>query len=87
MFQTMEGNAKPHRTAEVIAEEAQAGASATQAELLRTLQSVSDNIMRLAGKLRAERNTADDDAASITEQHALAQQLIGRLLALPASQA
>jgi hypothetical protein len=86
MFQTMEGNAKPHRTAEVIAQAVQEGASATQAELLSTLQSVSDNIMRLAGKLRGH-NAADADAVTITEQHAVAQQLIGRLLAMPASQA
>ncbi|SAK44402.1 hypothetical protein [Caballeronia ptereochthonis] len=86
MYQTMEGSARPHRTAGFVAEETQESAPATQAELLRTLQGVSDNIMRLAGKLRAGRNPAADDAASITEQHALAQQLIGRLLALPASQ-
>ncbi|SAL45732.1 hypothetical protein AWB71_02460 [Caballeronia peredens] len=87
MFQTMEGNARPHRTAEVIAHEMHSGGPATQAELLSTLQSVSDNIMRLAGKLRAGRDATADDAASITEQQALAQQLIGRLLTLPASQA
>jgi hypothetical protein len=86
MYQTMEGNARPHRTAQCFGEGAHDGAPATQAELLVALQSVSENIMRLAGKLRAER-AADDDAVAITEQHALAQQLIGRLLALPASQA
>jgi len=87
MFQTMEGNARPHRTAEYAADESVESAPATQAELLRTLQTVSDNIMRLAGKLRAGHNpTAADDAVTITEQHAVAQQLIGRLLALPASE-
>lgn len=86
MFQTMEGNAKPHRTAEVIAQAVQEGASATQAELLSTLQAVSDNIMRLAGKLRGH-DAAADDAVTITEQHAVAQHLIGRLLTMPASQA
>ncbi|BAN27083.1 hypothetical protein [Caballeronia insecticola] len=87
MFQTMEGNARPHRTAEVAAEQMLSIEPVTQAELLSTLQSVSDNIMRLAGKLRAEPDASAHDAATITEQHALAQQLIGRLLALPASQA
>ncbi|SPB15641.1 hypothetical protein NOV72_02861 [Caballeronia novacaledonica] len=86
MYQTMEGNAKPHRTAACFAEGSQDSA-ATQAELLRALQSASDNIMRLAGKLRGERDATADDAVTITEQHALAQELIGRLLALPASQA
>ena len=85
MFQTMEGNARPHRTAEFVAEGSLISASATEAELLGTLQTVSDNIMRLAGKLRAARDAATDDAATITEQHALAQQLIGRLLTLPAA--
>ena len=84
MYQTMEGNARPHRTAECFAEGSQ---HATQAELLSRLQSVSDDIMRLAGKLHAGRDATDDDAAAITGQHALAQQLIGRLLAMPASQA
>ncbi|SAK84508.1 hypothetical protein AWB79_05782 [Caballeronia hypogeia] len=80
MYQTMEGNAAPYQASQDIA-------SATQAELLRTLQTVSDNIMRLAGKLHAGPDAATDDVASITEQHALAQQLIGRLLVMPASQA
>ncbi|SAK57341.1 hypothetical protein AWB75_02208 [Caballeronia catudaia] len=84
MYQTMEGNARPHRTAECFAEGLQ---DATQAELLSRLQSVSDDIMRLAGKLHAGRDATDDDADAITGQHALAQQLIGRLLAMPASQA
>ncbi|SAK52755.1 hypothetical protein AWB76_01758 [Caballeronia temeraria] len=87
MYQTMEGNARPHRTAQCFTEGSQDGAAVTQAELLNALQSVSDNIMRLAGKLRGERDATADDAESITEQHALAQELIGRLLALPASQA
>ena len=87
MYQTMEGNARPHRTAEGFVEASQDGTPATQAELLSTLQSVSENIMRLAGKLNAGRDATDDDAAAITGQHALAQQLIGRLLAMPASQA
>ncbi|CAL8478866.1 MULTISPECIES: hypothetical protein [Caballeronia] len=87
MYQTMEGNARPHRTAECFIEGSQVGAAATQAELLQALQSASDNIMRLAGKLRGERDATADDAETITEQHALAQELIGRLLALPASQA
>ncbi|MFM0325321.1 hypothetical protein [Caballeronia glebae] len=87
MYQTMEGNAKPHRTAECFTEGSQDSAAATQAELLNALQSVSDNIMRLAGKLRGERNATAGDAVTITEQHALAQKLIGRLLTLPASQA
>lgn len=87
MFQTMQGNARPHGTTDVVAGAAPESTALTQAELLRTLQTVSDNIMRLAGKLRAEPDAATDDAASIIEQHALAQQLIGRLLAMPATQA
>ncbi len=87
MYQTMEGNAKPHRTAACFTEESQDSAAVTQAELLHALQSVSDNIMRLAGKLRGERDATDEDAVTITEQHALAQKLIGRLLTLPASPA
>jgi hypothetical protein len=87
MYQTMEGNARPHRTAQCFTEGSQDSAAATQAELLHALQAASDNIMRLAGKLRGERDATDDDAVTITEQHALAQPLIGRLLALPASQA
>ncbi|BBU32457.1 hypothetical protein BTHE68_61910 (plasmid) [Burkholderia sp. THE68] len=59
---------------------------ATQAELLRTLQSVSDDIMRLAGKLHAGRDATDEDAVTITEQQELAQHLIGQLLTMPASQ-
>jgi hypothetical protein len=85
MFQTMEGNARPHRTADVF--ESQQNVSATQAELLSSLQSVSDNIMRLAGKLQGEPGATSEDAATIAEQHAIAEQLIGRLLAMPASQA
>ncbi|SAK78392.1 hypothetical protein AWB77_03758 [Caballeronia fortuita] len=84
MYQTMEGNARPHRTAQCLPEESQDGAQ-SQAELLHALQSVSENIMRLAGKLRGERDATADDAQTMTEQHALAQQLIGRLLTLPAS--
>jgi hypothetical protein len=87
MFQTMEGNARPHRTAEVLADNSQQNVSATQAELLKELQSVSDNIMRLAGTLRGSPDATIDDAATITEQHAIAEQLIGRLLTMPASQA
>ena len=87
MFQTMEGNARPHRTTDIVAAGTLGSTAVTQAELLSALQTVSDNIMRLAGKLRAEADAAADDAASITEQHALAQQLIGRLLAMPATQA
>ena len=87
MYQSMEGNARPHRTAERFAEAPQDGTPATQAELLNTLQSVSDNIMRLAGRLHAGRDATDADAVSITEQQALAEQLISRLLAMPASQA
>ncbi|MDR5781855.1 hypothetical protein QCE63_20860 [Caballeronia sp. LZ065] len=88
MFQTMEGNARPHRTAEVHAGDSQQNVSATQAELLKELQSVSDSIMRLAGTLRAAPDAAsDDDAIVITEQHAIAERLIGRLLTMPASQA
>jgi hypothetical protein len=86
MYQTMEGNARPHRTAQCFSEGSQDSTPATQAELLRTLQSVSDNIMRLAGKLHADRDATDDDADAIIEQNALAEQLIGRLLAMPASQ-
>jgi hypothetical protein len=86
MYQSMEGNARPHRTAQGFAEASQDGTTATQAELLSSLQSVSENIMRLAGKLNAGRDATDDDAVTITEQHALAQTLIGRLLAMPASQ-
>ncbi|MCG7405708.1 MULTISPECIES: hypothetical protein [Caballeronia] len=85
MYRTMEGNARPHRTAQRFGEGSQDSA-ATQAELLSALQSVSDNIMRLAGKLHGDPNATDDDAETITEQHAFAQELIGRLLALPASQ-
>ncbi|KXV13423.1 hypothetical protein CR51_04675 [Caballeronia megalochromosomata] len=87
MYQTMEGNARPHRTADGFTEGSQDRAVATQADLLSALQSASDNIMRLAGKLRGERDATAADAVNITEQHALAQELIGRLLALPASQA
>jgi hypothetical protein len=76
MFQTMEGNARPHRIAEQ-----------TQAELMRSLQAVSDNIMRLAGTLRAqpESDRAAGDTAAIHQQNAIAQDLIARLLAMPAS--
>ncbi|SAK80238.1 hypothetical protein AWB80_05034 [Caballeronia pedi] len=86
MYQTMEGNARPHRTAQGF-EGSQVGTTATQAELLRTLQSVSDDIMRLAGKLHAGRDATDEDAVTITEQQELAQHLIGQLLTMPASQA
>jgi hypothetical protein len=76
MFQTMEGNARPHRLADV--------AGQSEAELMRALQAASDNIMRLAGTLRAQpeglRHAAD--VASINEQQALAEGLIGRLLAI-----
>jgi hypothetical protein len=79
MFQTMEGNAKPHAQA----------AESSEADLLRSLQAVSDNIMRLAGTLRADSASARRaaDTASIHQQNALAQDLIGRLLAMPAARA
>ncbi|WP_244830982.1 hypothetical protein [Caballeronia sp. TF1N1] len=77
MFQTMEGNAAPHR---VIGSKAD-----SEAELLSTLQAASENIMRLAGKLLAGHDASAQDAVSITEQNELAQLTIGRLLALPAS--
>jgi hypothetical protein len=76
MFQTMEGNARPHRIDEP-----------TQAELMRSLQAVSDTIMRLAGTLRAqpENERRAGDTAAIHQQNAIAQDLIARLLAMPAS--
>jgi hypothetical protein len=84
MFQTMEGNAKPHRAAEMGVQTVE-----SQADLLRSLQVVSDNIMRLAGKLRAQTDDLRhaEDTVSINEQNLLAKNLIGRLLAMPASQA
>ncbi|KNH05996.1 hypothetical protein BRCH_03981 [Candidatus Burkholderia brachyanthoides] len=83
MFQTMEGNARSHRVSEIGAQ-----AEQSQADLMRSLQAVSDNIMRLAGKLHADSDSGNraEDSASIHQQNAIAQDLIARLLAIPASQ-
>ncbi|MDR5740330.1 MULTISPECIES: hypothetical protein [unclassified Caballeronia] len=82
MFQTMQKNAAPHHIANLNAY-AHLGAPAAEADLLAQLQAASDNVLRLAGELHAN---ADADADSLTEQHAIAQRLIGQLLAMPASQ-
>jgi hypothetical protein len=76
MFQTMEGNARPHGLADVAAE--------SEAELMRALQTASDSIMRLAGALRARPDGMhrNADVVSIMEQQATAERLIGRLLAM-----
>ncbi len=63
----------------------QDGSPLSEAELLAALQTASDNVMRLACKLHAQ---PDADAAhALAEEHALAQELIARLLALPAASA
>ncbi|MFM0049554.1 hypothetical protein [Caballeronia grimmiae] len=82
MFQTMQKNAAPHHIANPNAY-AHIDAPATEAELLAQLQVASDNVLRLAGELHANANA---DADSLAEQHEIAQRLIGRLLAMPASQ-
>jgi hypothetical protein len=83
MFQTMEGNARPHRVAGV---DTDAPAAESQADLLRALQAASDNVMRLAGKLHADPVSIESytNLASLHEQQALADSLINRLLAMPA---
>jgi hypothetical protein len=60
----------------------------TQAELLHALQQASENIMRLAGQVRA--NTADAiearaDELAMARERALAHTIIDRLLAMPAA--
>lgn len=82
MYQTMQKNAAPHHIANLNAY-AHVGAQTTEAELLAQLQAASDNVLRLAGELHTNPNA---DADSLTEQHAIAQRLIGQLLAMPASQ-
>jgi hypothetical protein len=79
MFQTMEGNARPHRLAEVAGE--------TQADLLRALQVASDNVLRLAGRVSGETDAmrSHADAIELNKQHEIADALIARLLAMPAS--
>ncbi|KMZ12216.1 hypothetical protein BHUM_04944c [Candidatus Burkholderia humilis] len=79
MFQTMQGNARPHRIAEMEV------VGQTQADLMNALQAASDNIMRLAGRILAEPSGAQRavDARTMNEQHALADELISRLLAMP----
>jgi gamma-glutamyl phosphate reductase len=60
----------------------------TQAELLRALQNASDNIMRLAGQVRAsapEAVEARADELAMARERALAHTIIDRLLALPAA--
>ena len=79
MFQTMEGNARPHRIAGVDAE--------SQADLMRALQAASDKVMRLAGRVSGEPDAMRSaaDAIELKKQHELADALIARLLAMPAS--
>ena len=83
MFQTMQHNATPHHVATLTAQ-AHIGAAASEAELLAQLQAASDNVLRLAGEMTARPDFGAAD--SLAEQHALAQRLIGQLLAMPASQ-
>jgi len=87
MFQTMAANARahqPHQMTNANAIDSDDSRAASEAELLAELQIASDNVLRLACKLRTQ---PDADAAdSMATQHALAQRLIGRLLAMPASQ-
>ena len=79
MFQTMEGNARPHRVAGVDAE--------TQTDRMRALQAASDRVMRLAGRVSSEPDAMRSaaDAIELNEQRELADALIARLLAMPAS--
>jgi hypothetical protein len=83
MYQTMEGNARPHRIAEVAVVEQ------SQADLMSALQAASDNIMRLAGQILSEPDgwRRAVDTKTMNEQHALADELIGRLLAMPVTSA
>jgi hypothetical protein len=78
MFQTMEGNARPHRVAAVDGE--------SQADLMRALQVASDNVMRLAGRVSGEQDATRShaDSVELSRQHAIADALIARLLAMPA---
>jgi hypothetical protein len=63
--------------------------AASDAELLALLHDASANVMALAGKLRAHAmgqfsDTSHADEAALVQQTALANGLIGRLLATPA---
>jgi hypothetical protein len=60
----------------------------THAELLHALQNASDNIMRLAGQVRASAPDAVEaraDELAMARERALAHTIIDRLLALPAA--
>lgn len=61
-------------------------------ELTRALQQASDDVLRFAGETHAATSRHDEPRArdafdSLQKQHALAENLIERLLALPASRA
>ncbi|VXA93624.1 conserved hypothetical protein [Burkholderia sp. 8Y] len=89
MFQTMQTNGRPQQTGILGAIDSQAdseaGMAALEADLLAELQTASDNVMRLAVQVRT--HAGADAAATLAEQHAIAQRLIGRLLAMPVAQA
>ncbi|WP_277186804.1 hypothetical protein [Caballeronia sp. BR00000012568055] len=82
MFQTMEGNARPHRTEGFEGEQHE-----SQADLMRALQVASDAVMRLAGRVGGDPDAmrSHHDAIELKRQHAIADALIARLLAMPAS--
>lgn len=91
MFQTMQTNSTPQQTAILGAIESHAGMAAFEAELLAELRTASDNVLRLAAQVRAQASAhsthAADAAETLAEQHAIAQTLIGRLLAMPVVEA
>ncbi|WP_248324588.1 MULTISPECIES: hypothetical protein [unclassified Caballeronia] len=88
MFQTMQTNSTPQQTAILGAIESHAGMAAFEAELLAELRTASDNVLRLAAQVRAQANAdAADAAETLAEQHAIAQTLIRRLLAMPVAEA
>ncbi|WP_250536240.1 hypothetical protein [Caballeronia sp. AZ10_KS36] len=88
MFQTMQTNGTPQQTAILGAIESHAAMAACEAELLAELRTASDNVLRLAAQVRMQANAdaAADAAEALAGQHAIAQRLIGRLLAMPVAE-
>ncbi len=79
----MECNARPHRVAGVDIENVE-----SQADLLRALTTAaSENVLRLAGRVSDQQDATrrHANAIELNRQHEIADALIARLLAMPAS--